>query len=319
MVLAIDQDRLGLLFIKGHDYFRVSMDGMKLRRIRLTLRLSCAVLATGCRSASLSRRENAIAPTIRSENILTHRGAGRSGRSDRQAALAEDESRSSDIEQVSARTAADSPAEALVGSPRLTIRQAIETALAQNPDLIAQRQVEGVSAAALGVAQTYPFNPFVQVQTTPYQDARNAGPGTTYHYVLLMQQIQLGHHQQFREEAAGAALNSVRWTLLQAELQDVAQTQRLYFTALYQQELRDLARATADNNQHLLTILEKQSEAGPATAADVAMVRLYARATRQQFQRAEANYQSALLDLRRQLGLSHDFPLVLDGGILRWN
>ena len=202
---------------------------------------------------------------------------------------------------------------------RLSIRQAIETALTQNPDLVAQRQAEGVSSAALGVAQTYPFNPWVQVQATPYQDARVGGPGTTSHYVLLMQQFQLAGQQQHREEAACAALNGVRWTLLQAELLNVAQTQRLYFAALYQQGLRDLARANAENNQQLLTILERQLAAGQATAADAGMVRLDARSTRQQRQLAEANLQTALLDLRRHLGLSHQTPLALESEVSRWS
>ena len=202
---------------------------------------------------------------------------------------------------------------------RLTIRQAIETALAQNPDLVAQRQVEGVSAAALGVAKTYPFNPWVQVQAIPPQNAPAGGPGRTPYYVLLMQQIQLAHQQQHREEAASAALNGVRWSLLQTELLNVAQTQRLYFAALYQQGLRDLARLNADNNQQLLTILERQLAAGQATAADVSMVRLDARSTRQQLQLAEANLQTALLDLRRHLGLPHHVPMALDGEVAHWS
>jgi hypothetical protein len=36
----------------------------------------------------------------------------------------------------------------------LSLDDAIETGLAQNPDLVAMRQAEGVSVAALGVAQT---------------------------------------------------------------------------------------------------------------------------------------------------------------------
>ena len=53
----------------------------------------------------------------------------------------------------------------------IQLRTAVETGLAQNPDLIALRQAEGVGTAALGVAQTYPFNPFVQrCQATPYPE-----------------------------------------------------------------------------------------------------------------------------------------------------
>ena len=186
---------------------------------------------------------------------------------------------------------------------RLSVRAAIETGLAQNPDLIALRQTEGVGVAAVGVAQTYPFNPWVQVQATPYQRNSSGGSGSTYHYVLLMQQIQLGHQQQYREQAACAALNGVRWNVLQAELLNVAQTERLYFAAVYQQGLRDLADIYAENNRQLLDILERQKEAGQATGADVAIVRLDARSTRQQQRIAEANLQTALLDLKRQLCL----------------
>ena len=65
----------------------------------------------------------------------------------------------------------------------------------QNPDLIALRTAEGVSEGALGVAETYPFNPWVQIQVTPYQ--KSADPlindKPVNHYVLLMQQLQLAH------------------------------------------------------------------------------------------------------------------------------
>ena len=209
-------------------------------------------------------------------------------------------------------------------STQYSVRTAIETALVQNPDLVALRQAEGVGNAAVGVAQTYPFNPFIQVQATPFQsaprqDSTNAGSGTTYHYVLLMQQIQLGGQQQFREEAASAALNGIRWNVLQAELLNVAQTERLYFTAVYQQGLRDIAEINAKNNKQLLAILEKQLEDGVATPADVEVVRLDVRSTRQQQRIAEANYQTALLDLKRQLGLAPNVKIDLDASVMRWN
>jgi outer membrane protein, heavy metal efflux system len=186
----------------------------------------------------------------------------------------------------------------------VTLVEAIERALAQNPDLVAQRQADPVAVATLGVAQTYPFNPFFQSTVTPWQDSPSGGPGSTYHYLLLMQTIQLAHQQQFREDGACAALNTVRWNVRQAELLNVAQTSRLFFAALYQRGLRDIARAAHENNEQLLRILEKQVNAGEATAADAAIVRVDAQSTRQQAQLAEANYQTALRDLRRQMNIS---------------
>ena len=202
----------------------------------------------------------------------------------------------------------------------LSLPQSLALGLEQNPDLIALRQAEHVGSAALGVAQTYPFNPFVQVQATPYQDAQSGGPGTTYHYVLLMQTIQLAHQQQFREEGAASTLNSTRWNIHQAELQNVAQTERLYFNLLYLRGLLELAQASDQNNQQLLRTLEKQLNAGQATAADVAIVRVDARSTKQQLRLAKANHETALRDLKRHLGIAPDSPLDVEGDLrsLKW-
>ena len=76
--------------------------------------------------------------------------------------------------------------ESIPSSSVFSVRQAIETSLIQNLDLVALRQTEGISAAALGVAETYQFNPWVQVQATPYQEARVGGSGRTAHYALVM-------------------------------------------------------------------------------------------------------------------------------------
>lgn len=205
------------------------------------------------------------------------------------------------------------------GPMKLSLVGAIETGLAQNPDLVALRRNEGVSAGMLGVARTYPFNPWVQVQATPLQRAPDGSSGSVYHYVLLMQQIQWAHQQRWREEAALAALTSVRWNIQQAELLNLAQTERLFFTALYQRGIRDLTLSSAGLNEELERVSQRQLEAGQASAADVAIVRLDARSTRRQAQLAEAAYQTALLDLRRQLNLPIERPLELEPDLLGWH
>ncbi|HVW00999.1 MAG TPA: TolC family protein, partial [Planctomycetaceae bacterium] len=243
-------------------------------------------------------------------------------------ANAEDPAASSDLDQRDAAgpvqlVSADVEIDPTPAVPRpelvqLTLRQAIELGLDQNPDLNALRQNESVGAAAFGVAATYPFNPFVQVQATPLQNQANGGSGTVYHYVLLMQQIQLAHQQQFREEGGAAALNTIRWNIRQAELLNVAQTERLFLTALYLRDVHQLTRTNAESNAQLLKILERQLAAGQAAAADVAIVRLDARATRRQADLAEANYNTALLDLRRQLNLPAGTRIELIGGLMQW-
>ena len=203
---------------------------------------------------------------------------------------------------------------------KMSLQEAIDSGLQHNPDLIALRQTETVSTAAMGVAKTYPFNPFVQFQATPYENAPSIDPTAgvkTYQYILVMETFELAGQQKHRGQNAEAMLNSVRWNIYQAELQNIAMTERLYFTALYQQGIRELAQSVAELNRQMLTIMQRRFEAGQATAADVAVVRLDSRATQQQADLAEANYQTALLDLKRQLNVHPTMALSLDGELTK--
>jgi outer membrane protein TolC len=196
------------------------------------------------------------------------------------------------------------------GATPLTLAAAVETSLEQNPDLVALRQAEGVGRAVVGVARSFPFNPFFQFQATPVEQApssaKSAEPNAAqkiFQYYLVMHTFELAHQRRHRTAAAMAQLRTVRWNIFQAELVNIAQTEQLFMTALYQRGLRDLAQAGAQLSGSLLSVMERQLAAGGASAADVATTRIDARATRQQARLAEANYQTSLLALRRQLNL----------------
>ncbi|HQX52281.1 MAG TPA: TolC family protein, partial [Planctomycetaceae bacterium] len=189
----------------------------------------------------------------------------------------------------------------------LSFQNAIAISLAQNPDLITARGQDQVSAAAVDVAATYQWNPFVQAQILP-ADGRG---GQTNYYMWLMQRFELAHQLSFREQGANATLNQVRWTIHQTELLNISQTARLYFTALYQQELNELANQTAVLNEDLLGVVERRFEAGVGTAAQVTTAKVAARQSRNQSHLADATYQAALLAIRQQLNLPASEPLKL--------
>jgi cobalt-zinc-cadmium efflux system outer membrane protein len=201
----------------------------------------------------------------------------------------------------------------LAAPPPLSLFQAIEVGLAQNPDLIALRYAQDVSEGALGVAETYPFNPYVQLQVLPSAQSSVSPTAPVNHYVLVQQVIQLARKQEHRIDAAAATLNSVRWNYVQAEVNNMAQTERLYFTALYLRGLANLATEQAELNQQLLTISQKQFAGGTITGADLAIARLDQASARRQALLADQNYETALLDLKRQLGIPPATPLALAG------
>ena len=156
--------------------------------------------------------------------------------------------------------------------------------------------------------QGHPFVP----SATP-----GATAGGSNYYVWLMQRFELGHQRRYREEGAIAAFGQVRWNIRQAELLNLAQTERLFFTALYQRQLRDLAADTETLSRRLIEVVERRFQAGIATTVETANARVAARQAHRQYQLAEAAYQAALLALRQQLGLPADTPLNLAGDLTR--
>ena len=64
-------------------------------------------------------------------------------------------------------------------------------------------------------------------------------------------------------------MDQVQWNIFQAELLNVAQTSRLYFAALYQKELYELAQEAAELNERLLNAAERRFKVNLAKAADV--------------------------------------------------
>jgi cobalt-zinc-cadmium efflux system outer membrane protein len=200
----------------------------------------------------------------------------------------------------------------------LSLPAAIETGLARNPDLVSLRETEGVSRGMLGVAATYPFNPVFQTRILPGGRHPDGSPTSTLHYFLLWQTFELAHQRRFREQNAAAALENTRWTIQQAELQNVALTEQLYFAALYQRGLWDVARRIAQVSQEALEVTERRKQAGRASVADLALAQIDARSQGQQARLAEIAYRNALLALRRQLNLPEEAPLDLQGDLTEY-
>jgi outer membrane protein TolC len=216
---------------------------------------------------------------------------------------------------------ADAPVPELVPTPRnlpsTNLAEAIETALERNPNLVTLRQTEPVSLATLGVARQYPWNPYVQLQVLPYGQDRNGATTPVNHYVLLMQTLELCHQPRIRVAAGVADLSRTRWNIHQAELTNVAQTERMFFAALYLRGVRDLNLSLAKLNEELVGVLDRRFHAGTAVASDVALARLQAHAARQQANASTAAYNTALVDLRTQLGPVSNEPFEPVGDLTR--
>jgi len=210
------------------------------------------------------------------------------------------------------------PAAAEEVTPKLNLERAIDLALRQNPDLVAKRQAGLVSRAMLDVARTYPFNPQFQAQVLPSVRDRDGNDGAVDQQYVVMQTFELAHQQRFREAGASADLYRVRWGIAQFELLTVVQAERLFFTAIYLRELRDQAKSVADLNEQLRGIVQRRFDAGQANQADLVLTIAQSRTTRRQADLAEANYQTALLNLGNQLNIASPLTLEPVGTLRDW-
>jgi outer membrane protein, heavy metal efflux system len=204
----------------------------------------------------------------------------------------------------------------------LDLGSALQWTLSNNPDLIAIRQNLCVSVKAAEAARWLPMslNPGISVDVRPWVYERVPGDGIErldpQVSVALQQPIELGHRTRYRLSAAQAACRNQQWTIVQAELQAVVQTYRLYQTASYRREKLRVAKALADFNDRLVATLQRQMEANQVPAGDVVLAEVESQATQQALADAKQELVVAVTELRRQIGIGDDArPVEPIGGI----
>ena len=116
---------------------------------------------------------------------------------------------------------------------KLSLREAIDTALLRNPDAVTARASGPVIDASRVVAATYPWNPSVQVQVDPYARDIDGNFLDTKNQVSVMQTLELAHQGRYRRQGANATWNHDRAIIAQGEWTAVVATMCAYFDVLY--------------------------------------------------------------------------------------
>ncbi len=150
----------------------------------------------------------------------------------------------------------------------------------------------------LDVAKHYPFNPYIKAEILPYARDPTGNLLAVRNSVYILQSLELAHQQRYREASAAAALNQVRWNVVAAELTNLATTEKLFFTALYQRDLRDLARRAASLNEQLAGDVERRFKSALSKPGEEITAHVSLRQTHKQAELAEANYRSRGLALK---------------------
>jgi cobalt-zinc-cadmium efflux system outer membrane protein len=187
--------------------------------------------------------------------------------------------------------------------PILNLEEAVAWALTHNPELMAVRQQHGIAAAAVVIAQTYPFNPIWEAKIRAASGPASAGITnrvSNEHKVLM--DVEVRHQGRLRREGAAAALSRADWEIIFQETATAVRVIRAYDAVVYREQKLRLLSETADLNQQTVKQVEALLKGAEVRATDLILARTEVDDTRALFGASRAAVDAARFDLRRALG-----------------
>jgi hypothetical protein len=117
------------------------------------------------------------------------------------------------------------------------LNEAIVLALERNPELAAFRQQRGIAAAAVVVAETYPFNPLWEARVQANSGPASAGiTNLVANEHLVLTELEIRGQGTYRREAAYAAQTRSEWEIAHQEILLSIRVIRAFQSVLYRQE-----------------------------------------------------------------------------------
>ncbi|TGU72801.1 TolC family protein [Geomonas terrae] len=197
----------------------------------------------------------------------------------------------------------------------LSLRQAVETALSNNPDITSLRKEAGIFDAASLRAGLLP-NPTLEVE-----GATGALTGSSADNTLslgISQELLLGDKRNKRSLVAERDMAAYRWQVLDRERTLKEQVQGAYYDALLAGQRLALAYRSIDLNKQLLQVAEDRLNAGDIPELEMYLVQVElarSEGARIDIDRAYLESSSRLFSL---LALPHGEAPLLNGSLDAW-
>jgi outer membrane protein TolC len=205
------------------------------------------------------------------------------------------------------------PAQELAQPAGLSLPEAVTWALQRNPQLATLRRAHGIAAAAVVIADTYPFNPLIYNRVTG--DGGPASAGITNrvfneHYASIA--LELHGQGRHRRAAAEAGLSRADWDIAAQETALAVSVLRAFDAVLYRRGQVRLATESLRFQEDALQRVGRLVEQGGAGPADLVLARADLADMRAAQGPARTMLDQASNQLRRLLGLV-DEPLAVQG------
>lgn len=195
----------------------------------------------------------------------------------------------------------------------LTLPAAVRWAIQHNPTLATLRKQRGIAAAAVVIANTYPFNPIVQDFVWGAGGPASAGiTNRVFNEHTTRLDLELRGQGKHRRAAAQAALSRTEWEIATQEVLIGVQVVRAFQTALHRREKLRVLEQTARLQEEVTEAVGKLVEQGQQPATELMLARTDLVGARTAVAPARNLLVVAENDLSRLLGVI-DTPYTLEG------
>ena len=196
--------------------------------------------------------------------------------------------------------------------PTLTLEQAVETAFRLNPRLRGQRARISEARGRLVDAETYPFNPELEVQAA----GRIGQEDTSGDYEIgLAQEFELAGQRDKRATTARAEIQVAQSERQRALRLLAAEVHLAFVDALEAREILAVARAEAELAHQLFDFARRSLDAGSGTQLDVNIASADVGRAEQAVGVSIGEYAAARAALAEALGLSEAALPVPEGSL----
>lgn len=191
----------------------------------------------------------------------------------------------------------------------LTITEARNLALHQNPGLLADLERIGVAAADLRTARTYPFNPTLEIE----RPGALSDQGGDRYELRLGQEIEWAGQRGLRADAAQAGVSAARADATNEVRLVLTEVERTWFTLTAAGRRLAVAREIRVLNDRLLTAVRIQYSEGEVSLLQANLVEIETARARARVFAVEQEVVEAELALIRLTGLPVSGPVRAEG------
>lgn len=192
----------------------------------------------------------------------------------------------------------------------VTVEEAVETALRQNPELRAREQERGTAQGVLLQTRAYP-NPELDLDLET--DRFFAGDGEGRRSIGITQTIVTAGKRRQRQESASLGVTVAEQTIEDAKRRLIAEVEDAFYRLLFTQERMKFAREQIDLANRLVVLSEGRFREGFAPEMDVTLAKVDYHARLQEAVGLEQELVDARSALNTLMGRAADDPITAQG------